>query len=176
MVSRTDYYNLSERLRVKGFKEDMSEAAPICRWLIDGVMLDVMPVDTKILGFGNEWYSPAAENAEMVKLQSSEFTKMVSAPYFIMTKLEAFNGRGNGDFLMNHDIEDIIAVIDGRAELLVEIRLSDAAQVSELRNRFKKLLNNNRFIDAVSGHMPTDDTSQARAEIVIKVINDIAAM
>jgi len=46
---------------------------------------------------------------------------MVLAPYFLATKLEAFDGRGKGDYLSSHDIEDIVAVLDGRPEILDEL-------------------------------------------------------
>src|SRR4051812_1067118 len=32
-------------------------AGPICRWDYDGLTVDVMPTDGKILGFNNRWYS-----------------------------------------------------------------------------------------------------------------------
>ena len=41
---------------------------------------------------------------------------MVTAPYFMATKIEAFYGRGGDDFLGSHDMEDIITVIDGRPD------------------------------------------------------------
>ena len=46
VVSRAEYYQLAEKLRAQGFKEDISEDAPICRWVTDQVILDVMPTDT----------------------------------------------------------------------------------------------------------------------------------
>jgi hypothetical protein len=49
------------------------------------------------------------ENAVHIQLPSGKSIKMVSAAYFLITKLEAFDGRGAGDYLMSHDIEDIIA-------------------------------------------------------------------
>lgn len=45
VLSRAEYYQLSEKLRAKGFKEDTSDDAPICRWLAKDVILDVMPAD-----------------------------------------------------------------------------------------------------------------------------------
>ena len=99
---------------------------------------------------------------------------MVSAPYFLITKLEAFDGRGAGDYLMSHDIEDIIAVLDGRAEIVDEVKISDARLVKELAERLSKLLKNNQFVDAVSGHMPTDSTSQARVPGILKMIKQLA--
>jgi hypothetical protein len=49
-----------------------------------------------------------------VELPSGAGVRSVSAPYFLATKLEAFDGRGSGDYLTSHDIEDLVAVIDGR--------------------------------------------------------------
>lgn len=37
----------------------------------------------------------------------------ISAPLFIVTKLEAFAGRGNADYLFSHDLGDILAVVVG---------------------------------------------------------------
>ena len=45
--------------------------------------------------------------------------RVVTAPYFIATKIEAFRGRGRGDFLASHDLEDLIFVIDGRSSIVV---------------------------------------------------------
>lgn len=173
VASRADYYQLSEALRSQGFSEDMSDDAPICRWVADNVILDVMPLDTEILGFGNEWYSSASENAEVIALPNGKKISMVSAPYFLITKLEAFDGRGEGDYVMSHDIEDIVAVLDGRPGIVEEVKQSDRTLVKELSMRFNKLLDDRRFVDAVSGHMPTDETSQAR---VPKILNTIKAV
>ncbi len=174
VVSLHEYYQLSNKLRAIGFKEDTSEEAPICRWVTDKVILDVMPTDTKILGFGNKWYAPAAAKAERVQLPSGKEIRMVSAPYFLITKLEAFDGRGGGDYLMSHDVEDIIAVLDGRPELVGEIKQTTPELRKALSKRFQVLLQESRFVDAISGHMPTDETSQARVSIIIKIIKEIA--
>lgn len=40
---------------------------------------------------------------------------------FIATKLEAFAGRGAGNFLTSHDIEDVLNIVDWREELTAEI-------------------------------------------------------
>jgi hypothetical protein len=54
VASLVDYHRLSRQLRDKGFKEDQSPGAPICRWAAEGILLDVMPTRPGILGFGNE--------------------------------------------------------------------------------------------------------------------------
>lgn len=174
VVSKADYYQLSDKLRMKGFSEDMSDGAPICRWVAENVILDVMPTETEILGFGNEWYKEAALNAEGIKLPSGKNIKMVSAPYFLITKLEAFDGRGKGDYLMSHDIEDIIAVVDGRPEIVNDVKQSKPELVKELSGRLQNLLKEERFLEAVSGHMPADETSQARVSIILNAIKNIS--
>ena len=40
IASRGDYYRLAESLRSFGFAEDTSEGAPVCRWLVDGIVVD----------------------------------------------------------------------------------------------------------------------------------------
>ena len=51
-----EYARLLERLRERGFREDTEEGAPVCRWVIDDIKVDVMPADEEILGFSNRWY------------------------------------------------------------------------------------------------------------------------
>jgi predicted nucleotidyltransferase len=174
VLSLSEYHHLSEKLRAKGFREDTSDDAPICRWVSDEVILDVMPTETRILGFGNRWYDPAIEHAVRIALPSGKSVRMVSAPYFLITKLEAFDGRGNSDYLRSHDIEDIIAVLDGRPTVVDEVKQAESNLASELSARFQVLLQDQRFVDAVSGHMPSDATSQARVAIILDIIKSIA--
>ena len=176
VVSHADYYKLAEKLRARGFSEDVSEGAPICRWVAEDIVLDMMPTDTRILGFGNKWYETAMEKAEGIQLPSGKQIRMVSAPYFLITKLEAFEGRGGGDFQMSHDIEDIIAVLDGRPEIIDEIQQADPELSKELSMRFRSLLEESRFVVAVSGHIPPDEASQARVPMVMKMLGIISTL
>jgi hypothetical protein len=97
-----------------------------------------MPTEPEILGFGNEWYAPAMMHAIEVALSGGKTIRMVSAPYFLITKLEAFAGRGAGDFQMSHDMEDLIAVVDGRPVIADEVSASDAVLRAALADRFER--------------------------------------
>ena len=96
---------------------------------VDGVtgslILDVMPTDERILGFSNRWYGPAIGAAQTIRVGRHDI-RVVTTPYFLATKLEAFHGRGGHDYRASHDLEDIITVIDGRPELAAEVRTADA--------------------------------------------------
>ncbi len=59
VATLAEYYRLAEQLRQKGFFEDSSEDAPICRWKAGELLLDVMPTNPALLGFGSEWYQEA---------------------------------------------------------------------------------------------------------------------
>jgi hypothetical protein len=45
---------------------------------------------------------------------------------------EAFDGRGKGDYLASHDIEDIIAVLDGRPVIVDEVKRAEPDLIREL--------------------------------------------
>ncbi|MBT3025155.1 MAG: hypothetical protein KUF77_17880 [Candidatus Thiodiazotropha sp. (ex Lucina aurantia)] len=167
------YQRFSEKLRKQGFREDFSDGAPLCRWLADDVILDMMPTDSRILGFGNRWYESALKHAEVTTLPSGRNIRMVTAPYFLSTKMEAFDGRGRGDYLLSHDIEDMIAVVDGRPEIVNDVQTADQELIENVRARFAQLLSDTRFIAALSGHMPGDQASQARVGLVIDRIEAI---
>ncbi len=55
---------------------------------------------------------------------------VVSAPCFVATKLDALADRGRGDYRASHDLEDIVAVVDGRESLGDEL----AAEPIDLRD------------------------------------------
>ena len=170
VASLGQYHRLSEKLRERGFKGDQSSDAPICRWVLEGIVLDVMPTRREILGFGNEWYQPALDTAVTVELPSGKQIRMVTAPYFLATKLAAFDGRGEGDYVMSHDMEDIVAVLDGRPEIVDEVKRADETLRTYLMARFTAFLRDRNFLAALPGHLPGDAASQARAPLVLERI------
>ena len=115
ITSYSENVRFGERLRDVGFTEDTSEGAPLCRWRQGDVILDVMPLDERILGFSNRWYREAMYAAEVLTLEPSLEIRVITAPFFLATKLEAFKGRGGGDYFASHDLEDVLSVIDGRS-------------------------------------------------------------
>ena len=121
----------SEKLKAIGFREDTSKDAPLCRWIKEPTILDVMPLDKKTLGFTNSWYKSAMNNAEIHVLLPGHDIRVISPVYYCATKIEAFADRGREDFLASHDLEDIVAVIDGRPEIVGEIENSreDVSQI-----------------------------------------------
>jgi predicted nucleotidyltransferase len=121
-----------------------------------------MPSEECVLGFSNRWYPLALKSAQWVMLDDDLAIRLIAAPVFIATKFEAFQGRGNNDFLMSHDLEDIITVVDGRVSLQEEARQIPAELREYLAANFRDLLASADFLDALAGHLPGDAASQAR--------------
>jgi hypothetical protein len=173
VASLGDYYRLSDRLREQGFREDQSPDAPVCRWIAPNVVLDVMPTRADILGFGNDWYQPALDAATETALPSGHRIRMVTAPHFLATKLAAFDGRGHRDYVMSHDMEDVVAVLDGRPEIVDEVRRSDETLRRFLELRFAALLLDPNFVAALPGHLSGDAASQSRVPLILRRIEKL---
>lgn len=160
-----EYYAFQDRLRTRGFCEALGETV-ICRFRRGPIVLDVMPTEPSILGFSNRWYRDAAGNAETM-LIDSVMIRCVNPVYFLATKLEAFHGRGGGDFMLSHDMEDIVSVIDGRDEIVVEVGAAEAGVRRYIAEQFGELLNNPDFLDALPGYLPGDAGSQRRLPLLL---------
>jgi predicted nucleotidyltransferase len=176
ITTYAEYTDLSRRLRELGFKEDTSNDAPLCRFRNGSTILDVMPLSEDILGFSNHWYKAAIDNATEHKLENGERIRVATAPYFCATKIEAFRGRGGGDYLASHDLEDFVAIVDGRAELLDDLQQAYDDVRSYISSFVSLLIQNDQFINALPGYLPSDEASQSRVSIVIEILSKIAAL
>jgi len=173
IASYSEYVEFSGRLRGVGLSEDTAEGAPICRWIRGPVILDVMPLDEKILGFSNRWYRLAMRESNSVQLEPSLQIRSITAPVFLATKLDAFNGRGKGDYVASHDLEDAMSVIDGRPSIVEEVRSASEELRAYLAAEWHVLLRNGRFIDAIPAHLPPDASSQARVPLLVQRIEEL---
>lgn len=176
-----DYHAVEKRVRAQGFSNDMRPGAPICRWVYRNVTLDVMPTVKDILGFANRWYPLAIATAQTVVLPSGLQIKLIAAPVFIATKLEAFNDRGKDasgqpDFLGSHDMEDIITVSDRRPELLDECRAMPAELRTYLAQAFNALFEQVDFESTLAGHLPGDASSQRRLKDLVKTLREFTSL
>jgi nucleotidyltransferase AbiEii toxin of type IV toxin-antitoxin system len=166
VASRGGFYEFEERLRVRGLRED-AQSDVICRWRYDELILDVMPTDASILGFANRWQALAVPHAITRELPSGARIAAVSPPFLVATKLEAFAGRGCEDYLASRDFADIVSLLDGRAELVDEVRSSSSDLRGYLAEELERHRRHPRFLDGIYGGLLPDDASQARAELIV---------
>ena len=167
VATRTAFYHFEDRLRSRGFTEDQEDGV-ICRWRHPGgLILDAMPADPTILGFSNRWQGAAIPHAMARELPSGTVIRAMPPPYLLATKLEAFNRRGNRDFLGSRDFADIIALVDGREELGAEVMQAPSDARAYISHELTALLSDPRFADGLFGALRPDTAGQARAEAII---------
>ena len=139
--SKMAYYDLEEKLRKKGFKNDIySEKPLICRFIYEGIIVDVMPTDTSILGFSNKWYISGFKNKILCQLTKETTIYILSVEYYLATKFEALLGRGGTDLRISHDFEDIIYVVQNNEDLIKTIQSADLEVKKYLKLQFHKIL------------------------------------
>ena len=170
------YYKLEKQFARQGFKRDTSPEAPICRWRFGELEVDLMPMDSRVLGFANRWYPLVAATAQPCVLPSGSAIRLISAPAFLATKFEAFADRGGGDMLASHDLEDIINIVDGRPELRDEVAGAPAELRAYAASRCAALLDTPAFRDALPGLIFPDESHAARLMILTQRLEQLAAL
>jgi Nucleotidyl transferase AbiEii toxin, Type IV TA system len=168
VTSRTAFHKFEDRLRSLGFKEDQEDGI-ICRWRHPGIdlILDAMPADAAMLGFENRWQGASIPHAVECTLPSGTAIRAAAPRYLLATKIEAFTGRGREDFLGSRDFGDMIALIDGREELVTEVQQAAPELRRYLAGELGRLRAHPRFRDGISGALRADRASQARAEAAV---------
>ena len=125
--------------------------------------------------FADRWFDYALQTAALRTLRHASI-RTISPACFVATKLTAFADRGHGDFAASHDIEDLLAVVDGRRTLCAEL----ASERKDLRQYVSEsiadLLQRPSFVDTLPGHLPPDAASQARLPLLMERLKQIAAL
>jgi len=134
--------------------------------------LDVLPLSEDVLGYTNMWHEGSLRNARTIALPSGKLIKVVSAPFFLGTKMEAFRGRGNKDFLASHDLEDFVAVVDGRHHIVQEISDSPSELQQYLIHAATELLNAPLFLDVLPGYV----LDEGRVPLIIERLTAISTL
>ena len=156
--SLSQYYRLEAQLEARGFIRDTGSEV-ICRWRhrASDVVFDLMPTDASVLGFTNPWYDEAIATAQVVELAGGLRIRLIAAPAFVATQLEAFLSRGRGDVLSSHELEDVLNVVDGRPELADELATASPALRQAVASIVGQLLSNPDFINALPGLVADPD-------------------
>lgn len=173
--SLSAYHELELELQQRGFKHDLRDDAPICRFVGKSVTLDVMPLSEEILGFSNPWYHHAFRTATCHVLQGvaddSLAIRVITGPSFLATKLVSYKARGGCD-PFHHDLEDIIALVDGRKSLSMELENEPRELRAFVAETVGRMLAEG-LSSNVAYHLPPDDASQSRLPLVLKRLREM---
>lgn len=92
-----------------------------------------MPPDPSVLGFTNPWYGAALENTRPVEIADGLEIRVPAPPVLLATKLAAHEDRGADDPMTSTDLEDVIALLANRPELVAAF-LPETRRVPGLRS------------------------------------------
>lgn len=109
-----------------------------------------MPIDEDVLGFSNRWYRSAIATAQRLSVAGNDI-RVGTPVYFVASKLEAFHGRSADDVTLSHDVEDIIAGVDGRPEIVGELAEAESEVRKYITSEIRALLENEDFTESLSG-------------------------
>lgn len=156
LTGTPDWYRLEEKLKPRGFKNTGQDSVT-CRLRLGALKVDFMPTDEKVLGFSNTWFVGGLENAVDYALPNGTSIKVFAAPWFLAAKLQAYQGRGHGYVLMSNDIEDIIALLDGREELIDEVKRAPFELRRFVSDQFIALLKLSEFQNVIQSTAQDSD-------------------
>jgi predicted nucleotidyltransferase len=172
LASYHKYVVLDERLRDAGFVNDTASGV-ICRYQIQGITVDIMPTHPEAIGFSNKWYPDGFKESVTVNIDGKSI-KIFSLPYFIASKLEAFNSRGKGNYRFSSDFEDIVYVLENNSQVQNLIMGASQEVRQYLQIAFKTLLYDSAFEEGLTAYLEPHTAQQQvlRIETMLKVIVD----
>ena len=162
------YAKIEEKLREKGFVNDM-ESRVICRYIVQGIIVDIMPTAKEILGFANKWYKEGFSHSMEHNLDDCSI-RIFKPEYFIATKLEAFNDRGENDGRSSTDFEDVIYVLNTRTVIWKEMTEASPEIRLWLENEFKNLLDNPYIDEWIGSHL--EFAEQRRVSLIMSLMRE----
>jgi hypothetical protein len=174
--SYLNFIKLEEELRTLGFVDDTTHGVPICRKIFQGISVDFMPNDEKVLGFSNRWYADGILNKTSTKLPNGTNIYILSVEYYLATKFEALNSRGSKDIRGSHDWEDIVYIMSNCAELPNKIRQCSNPQLVEyLQNQYNMLFHNSNIREIIYSSLPYHSEEES-IDAIIKIMNRIISL
>jgi hypothetical protein len=154
VATNSAYHHLSQEMRNRGFQQGIDPDDPVCRFRKADLIVDLLPTQPRVLGFGNRWYALAAATAVRAALPGGRTLRHATAPCFLATKIEAFRSRGRSDYLASRDFEDIVSVVDGRPELGPELASAPDELQHWVRAELASMLVEAGFLDSIYGMVP----------------------
>lgn len=163
---------MESELQKLGFKHDISSAGHMLRWSLGDSIVDFLPPDASLFGMTTSWYPLSVECSVLHAVLPDLNIRVISAPLFICTKFDAHDDRGQGNLHESKDIGDILAVIEGREELLQDVSVAPQVAKSFIVQRFNELLEHKSFEDCLQWHIYDD----RRHSLVLDRMRDITEL
>lgn len=153
VLTRGAWWAFEEQLRNRGWSPDAT--GPICRYRSpSGTLVDLMTEDPEVLGFAGRWYPSAVATSERRQLVTGRRIRVPRAELLLACKLDAWNDRGKKDPLASKDLEDVVSLLDGCAELEAQVDIAPVELRDWLTAEFAEILGTASYLEAAIGQLP----------------------
>lgn len=146
------YAQIHDRLTTKGFTQSYEDQV-ICRFRLQGFIVDVMPTQDIGLGISNRWYQDGFQASIGYEIKPNLTIRILPPAYFLSTKLEAYFSRGQQDPYASKDREDIVFLIDCCPSLRESIAHFDHTIHHHLADYAQRLCQNRNMADVILAHV-----------------------
>jgi len=170
-VTYGEYVKLEKKLRSLGLKQSRDPDDPVCRWKYRGLKIDIMPAKGEFFGFTNDWYEEGIARAVEKKITEGLTIPVFNPVYLFADKINTFCDRGKEDYFASHDFEDIIRLVDGYPDLILEIKSASPDVKVYIQNWTDKLLNKPRARDYLAAHV----VQKGRSDVLYKRLKEICS-
>lgn len=167
ITSRSGFAAFEEKIRLLGFK-NVIDSSFIGRYKINEIIVDVMPTEEGILGFGNKWYKVGIDKSFLYQVDNDISIRLMPYHYFIASKIEAHNARNKGDLRQSRDFEDIVYCFDNRLDPLTDLQLADGDVKAYLKQQMHILFDDFNFHEGVYSHLNSAN-SFSRAQRIKRI-------
>lgn len=171
IATNLEFQSMESALEHAGFKRRPGEEAERISWDWQGVRVDTLPNRRIISLPHNPWFAALMHSAQRFEVIPGRHAWIASAPCFIATKFQAFWDRGRKDILKSKDLKDILAVVNGRSELLLEIESAAPEVLRYLQLNFGRILEDGEIIECLPQLVPED----IREVLVVRRMREICS-
>lgn len=164
--------SLREKLIGHGFIQSHEDNV-ICRFRFGDIIVDVM--STVSIGWApsNKWFKSGLDDLKTISLGDDLKIKILSLPYYLCTKFEAFKDRGSNDPRFSKDLEDIVYLFDNISDISQQIQEAPEDARIFLAQNCSQILEDRAIQEAVYGHL-SFELQEDRFQILMQKIKTVS--
>lgn len=171
IASLGELESLREELIKRGFKQSADDSV-VCRFRYEDVLVDVMA--TRAIGWapGNRWFALGFDHAFGYVLEGLT-VRLLTLPYFLATKFDAFFDRGIQDLYASHDFEDIVYLFNHVSDIAEQVLNSEETVMNHLKECAQRILDSSQIQETIVGNLYHEDRDK-RFDLIMDKLKKIA--
>jgi hypothetical protein len=158
---------LTIKLKEMGMREDTIFGRG--RWKMGALTVCFWNVDPVFSPFASRFMRDAFAMPRRYPVADMK-AKLVNAAFFMAVKLEAFQGRGQGNYQTSDDLNDLVSLLSARAEVAYDLKLAAPQVRAFVQKTLAELKPKHEFQEAIKRILNNDAT---RIELALARLNEV---